>query len=226
MRGGIMIDKNDFDAIDLTRSTGHGSDDDLFDEDDFLRSLERANAQEHQEAYAEHDYSLDEYMKMNPDLEREAKAEREAREQMQEKVFGDIVKQIEQDKNREKTEEEKAEEDALANAPWNDEQPTEEDMDDMYRDYVKSSASQYGLANADEVEFDKLAQAVGQLDDLYYAGRISKPVKTNGSLIVSEKGEVIVAGVSPASDWESTTDAASDLVKNMNYDAMLEDDGR
>ena len=67
---------------------------------------------------------------------------------------------------------------------------------------------------------------LGQLDDLYYAGRISKPVKTNGSLIVSEKGEVIVAGVSPASDWESTTDAASDLVKNMNYDAMLEDDGR
>lgn len=226
MRGGIMIDKNDFDAIDLTRSTGHGSDEDLFDEEDFLKSLERIDAQERQEAYAERDYSLDEYMKMNPDLERAAQAEREEREKMQEKTFDEIAKEIEQNKNREKTAEEKEREDALANAPWNDEEPTEEEMDDMYRDYIKSSASQYGLANADEVEFERLAEAVGQLDDLYYAGRISKPVKTNGSLIVGEKGEVIVAGVSPASDWEHTTDAASDLVKNMNYDAILEDDGR
>lgn len=226
MRGGIMIDKNDFDAIDLTRSTGHGSDEDLFDEEDFLKSLERMDAQERQEAYAERDYSLDEYMKMNPDLERAAQAEREEREKMQEKVFDEIAKEIEQNKNREKTAEEKEREDALANAPWNNEEPTEEEMDDMYRDYIKSSASQYGLANADEVEFERLAEAVGQLDDLYYAGRISKPVKTNGSLIVGEKGEVIVAGVSPASDWEHTTDAASDLVKNMNYDAILEDDGR
>lgn len=226
MRGGIMIDKNDFDAIDLTRSTGHGSDEDLFDEEDFLKSLERMDAQERQEAYAERDYSLDEYMKMNPDLERAAQAEREEREKMQEKTFDEIAKEIEQNKNREKTAEEKEREDALANAPWNDEEPTEEEMDDMYRDYIKSSASQYGLANADEVEFERLAEAVGQLDDLYYAGRISKPVKTNGSLIVGEKGEVIVAGVSPASDWEHTTDAASDLVKNMNYDAILEDDGR
>lgn len=226
MRGGIMIDKNDFDAIDLTRSTGHGSDEDLFDEEDFLKSLERMDAQERQEAYAERDYSLDEYMKMNPDLERAAQAEREEREKMQEKAFDEIAKEIEQNKNREKTAEEKEREDALADAPWNNEEPTEEEMDDMYRDYIKSSASQYGLANADEVEFERLAEAVGQLDDLYYAGRISKPVKTNGSLIVGEKGEVIVAGVSPASDWEHTTDAASDLVKNMNYDAILEDDGR
>lgn len=226
MRGGIMIDKNDFDAIDLTRSTGHGSDEDLFDEEDFLKSLERMDAQERQDAYAERDYSLDEYMKLNPDLERAAQAEREEREKLQEKAFDEIAKEIEQDKNREKTAEEKEREDALANAPWNDEEPTEEEMDDMYRDYIKSAASQYGLANADEVEFERLAEAVGQLDDLYYAGRISKPVKTNGSLIVGEKGEVIVAGVSPASDWEHTTDAASDLVKNMNYDAILEDDGR
>jgi hypothetical protein len=103
---------------------------------------------------------------------------------------------------------------------------TESEISDMYEDYIKSSAEQYGLANANEVEFDKLAEAVNHLDDLYYAGRISKPVKTNGSLIVGKKGEVIVAGVAPDSDWNSTTDAASDLVKNMNYDAALEDDGR
>lgn len=217
-----MIDKNDFDAIDLTRSTGHSNDEDLIDEIDFLRSLEHMEQQERQAAYEEQDYSLDEYMKIDPGVEIAGASERAMREQNAEKALAEF----ENVPKREKTEEEKQMEQAMADAPWNDEPMSDDDMDNMYRDYVIESASQYGLANANEVEFEKLAKAVGHLDDLYFEGKISKPIKTNGSLIVSDKGEVVVAGVAPASDWDHTTDAASDLVKNRNYDATLEDDGR
>lgn len=218
-----MIDKNDFDAIDLTRSTGQSNGDDFFDEVDFLRSLERTEKQEREAVYAEQDYSLDDYMQIDPSVEQAGRYDKETREKLAEEALEDFLGDT---TSREKTPEEKEEEEGLANAPWNDDQMTDEDIDDMYHEYVTSAAAQYGLANANEVEFDKLAEAVGQLDNLYYDGKISKPVKTNGSLIVNEKGEVIVAGVAPASDWDHTTDAASDLVKNRNYDAMLEDDGR
>ena len=156
-----MIDKNDFDAIDLTRSTGHSNDEDLIDEIDFLRSLEHMEQQERQAAYEEQDYSLDEYMKIDPGVEIAGASERAMREQNAEKALAEF----ENAPKREKTEEEKQMEQAMADAPWNDEPMSDDDMDNMYRDYVIESASQYGLANANEVEFEKLAKAVGHLDD-------------------------------------------------------------
>lgn len=218
-----MIDKNDFDSIDLTRSTGNIEDSDVFDEIDFLKSLERSMNEEREEAYKEEDYSLDDYMKLDPGVELAGVAEQERIAAAQEKAYREITAM---DQNpREKTPEEKEMEEAMENAPdsWSD--VSDEEIDDMWHEYVMKSADEYGLRNAKEVEFDKLESAITHLDHLYQNGKISKPLKVNGSLIVNNEGEVVVAGVSQPTDWAHTTGAASDLVKNMNYDAALENDG-
>lgn len=220
-----MIDKNDFDSIDLTRSTGNIEDSDDFNEIDFLKSLERSMKDEREEAYKEQDYSLDDYMKLDPGVELAGVAEQERNAAARERAYQEIV---DMEKNpREKTPEEKEIEEAMEHAPadWVGE-VTDDEVDDMWREYVTHSAEEYGIRNAKEVDFDKLEGAVTHLDHLYQNGRISKPLKVNGSLIVNNKGEVVVAGVSQPTDWAHTTNAASDLVKNMNYDATLENDGR
>ena len=219
-----MIDKNDFDSIDLTRSTGNIESSDPFSEVDFLKSLERSMKEEREELYKEADYSLDDYMKLDPSVDLGGAGDQEHITAAREKAYQEIM---EDEKNpREKTEEEKELEEAMADAPasWNSE-ITEEDADDMWHSYVMILADEYGIQNAKEIEFDKLENAVMHLDTLYQNGKISKPLRVNGSLIVNDKGEVVVAGVSQPTDWAHTTNAVSDVVKNMNYDATLENDG-
>lgn len=226
-----MIDKNNYEAIDLTRSVESGEDADLFNETSFLGTLERsekssdgsllarlkdAYSSEVEEAYADEDYTLEEYMKFDPGVELAGVNEHEERRMSQEKAFARTARVSEVEK------EEEVVSDNEEPSEFGSFEPTEDEMEDMYRAHVLGRAESYGIQNRDEVDFDNLAEAVSHLDDLYHQGKISMPVKVNGSLVVNEKGEVVVAGVSKATDWVRTTDAASDMVKNLNYDADLE----
>ena len=224
-----MIDKNDYSAIDLTRSVEINDDADIFSESSFLDTLERtdktsndslldrlkdAYASEVESAYADEDYTLEDYMKFDPGVELAGVSEHEERRMSQERAFARTARVSDDDLVQKENTQQSIEPD--------DFEPSSEDMEDMYHAEVWHKAGAYGIQNRDEADFDNLAEAVSLLDDLYYQGRISMPVKVNGLLIVNDKGEVVVSGVTKPGDWSRTTDAASDIVKNLNYDADLE----
>lgn len=223
-----MVYKNDFSGIDLTRSAEQGSEVEKFDENSFLESFERTEShgdrfsdklraeydRENRELYDEHEYSLEEYMKFDPSVELAGIQEHEERQ-----LAADRAMNVMESNEPVSSEEDEA----LADAPWNDETPSDEEFEDMYHEHIMKQAEDYGLLNASEVDFEKLETAVNHLDDLYHNGKISKPVKVRGSLIVDDKGEVVVSGVDTSTDWINTTGMASDAVKNRNYDLSLDE---
>ena len=197
-----MIDKNNYEAIDLTRSVDLDEGTSLFSETSFLDTLERneknsdesfldhlkdAYRNEMEEIYADEDYTLEDYMKFDPGVELAGVNEHEERRMSQEKAFARTARVSDDEMQQE---EEKS--DVQGEPGFDAFDPIEDEMEDMYHAHILGRAESYGIQNKDEVDFDDLAEAISYLDDLYFQGKISMPVKVNGSLIVNDKGEVFI----------------------------------